>query len=278
MSLRELALDWSLDGTFGAAFLVAVVLAGLVYVQAAARGRRLDRRGRRWPRGRTACFLAGLVVLVVDLYSGIGTEADTRLSVHMLEHMVMWVVVAPLLVAGAPVRLALYSLPRDGRHRLARCLRSRVVAGLTSPVGSVSLFSAALLITHLPAVYGAALTNDFVHAAEHCLYLLAAMLVWAPIIGVDPIPHRPGPRARIACMLACMAPMVLIAAWLGGVSHTIYGHYVQASGPSALHDQRVAALIMVAAGLPAFAIPALRRLGLPERRALPPIQSPRAVA
>jgi cytochrome c oxidase assembly factor CtaG len=110
VSLRAIALDWSLDGTLGAAFLVAVVLVGLVYVQAAARGRRLDRRGRAWPRGRTACFLAGLVVLVIDLYSGIGTGADARLSVHMLEHMVLWVAVAPLLVAAAPVRLALYSL------------------------------------------------------------------------------------------------------------------------------------------------------------------------
>jgi putative membrane protein len=278
VSLRAIALDWSADGTFGAAFLVALVLVGVVYVQAAARGQRLDRRGRRWPRGRTACFLAGLAVLVLDLYSGIGTEADTRLSVHMLEHMVMWVAVAPLLVAGAPVRLALYSLSRDGRRRLARCLRSRVVAGLTSPIGSVSLFSAVLLITHLPAVYGAALTNDFVHAAEHGLYLIAAMLVWAPIIGVDPIPHRPGPRVRIACMLACMAPMVLIAVWFGGAPHPIYGHYLQALGPSALSDQRVAAIVMVAGGLPAFAIPALRRLGVPQRQPLRPIQSPRAAA
>jgi cytochrome c oxidase assembly factor CtaG len=278
VSLRAIALDWSVDGTFGAAFLVAVVLVGLVYLEAAARGRRRDRRGRRWPRGRTACFLAGLAVLGVDLYSGIGIEADTRLSVHMLEHMVLWVVVAPLLVAGAPVRLALYSLPRNGRRRLARCLRSHTVAALTSPVGSVTFFTAVLLITHLPGVYGAALSNDYLHAAEHTLYLVAAALVWAPIIGVDPLPHRPGPRARIACMLACMVPMVLIAAWLGGVSHAIYGRYLQALGPSALHDQRVAAIVMVAGGLPAFAIAALRHLGLPHRQGLRPIQRPGAAA
>jgi cytochrome c oxidase assembly factor CtaG len=200
VSLHALALGWSLDGTLGVAFLVAVVAVGLLYLESAARGRRLDRRGRAWPRARTACFLAGLVVLVVDLYSGIGTEADARLSVHMIEHMVIWVVVAPLLVAGAPVRLALYSLPRKGRRRLARCLRSPIAAALTSPVGSVSLFSAVLLITHLPGVYGAALGNEYLHAAEHCLYLIAAVLVWAPIIGADPLPHRAGPRGRVACI------------------------------------------------------------------------------
>ena len=89
------------------------------------RGERRDRRRRRWPLRRTGCFLAGLALLVVDLYSGIGSEADVRLSAHMVEHMVMWVLVAPLLAAGAPVRLAFFALGRTGRRRLARGLHSR---------------------------------------------------------------------------------------------------------------------------------------------------------
>jgi hypothetical protein len=109
MSLRALALDWSLDGPVGTAFLVLVVAAGALYLTAAAHGRQHDRRRRQWPRRRTAMFLGGLAALVVDRYSGIGTEADVRLSVHMLEHIVMWVVVAPLLAAGAPVRLAFFA-------------------------------------------------------------------------------------------------------------------------------------------------------------------------
>ena len=93
---------------------------------AAAIGSRRDRRERRWPRRRTACFVAGLAVLVVDLYSGIGTEADVRLSVHMVEHMLMWVVVAPLLAAGAPVRLAFFALAAAGAARWrAGCAHGR---------------------------------------------------------------------------------------------------------------------------------------------------------
>ncbi len=79
-------------------------------------------------------------------------------------------------------------------------------------------------------------------------------------------------------MLACMAPMVLIAAWLGGAPHAVFGRYLQSLGSSALDDQRLAAMIMVAGGLPAFAIPVLRRLGLPQRQPLRPIQSRRAAA
>jgi cytochrome c oxidase assembly factor CtaG len=261
MSLRALALDWSLDGSAGIAFLVLCLAAGGVYVSAAAIGSRRDRRHRHWPRRQTACFCAGLGLLAVDLYSGIGAQADVRLSAHMLEHMVMWVVVAPLLAAGAPIRLAFFALGRGGRRRLAGWLHSRPLAWLTSPVGSVTVFSAVLLVTHVPAVYGLALANDTIHEAEHAAYLAAALLMWAPLLGVDPLPHRVGPRGRAACLTACMAPMLLVGAWLGLEPHAVYQHYVGLglARPAALHDQRLAATIMWAGGLAAFAAPALLR-------------------
>lgn len=130
-------------------------------------------------------------MLVVDLFSGIGTEANLRPSVHMVKHMTMWLVVASLLAGGAPRRLAFYSPPRAGPRRLSRWLRSRLVSVVTGPVGSVSLFSAVLLLAYLPAVYGLALNNECVHEIEHGLFLLTSLLVWAPMIGVDPLPHRP---------------------------------------------------------------------------------------
>src|SRR5690242_1182009 len=121
MSLRALALHWLIDGP-ATAFLVLLVAIGTLYLLAIVRGNSRDRRGRRWARARSVCFITGLGVLVADLYSGIGVQADQRLSAHMLEHMVMWVLVVPLLAAGAPVRLAIYALPRRGRLTLARWL------------------------------------------------------------------------------------------------------------------------------------------------------------
>jgi putative membrane protein len=260
MSLRALALDWSLDGQVGTSFLVLVVAVGALYLVAAARGHQRDRRRRRWPWRRTALFLGGLAALVIDLYSGIGTEADVRLSVHMVEHMVMWVVVAPLLAAGAPVRLAFFALPRDGRRRLARWLRSPAVSALTRPTVTVMAFSGVLLLSHVPSVYGLTLRNDYVHEIEHGLYLFTAVLMWASILRVDPLPHRPSARGELACMIGCMLPMAMIALWLGTARDPVYGHYLGTLGGSALADQRLAATIMWFGGLPAFAVPALARM------------------
>ena len=260
MSSHALIADWSVDGPVGALFLVLVVYVGCVYVAAARYGSRHDRRGRRWPWRRTACLLSGLAALVADLYSGIGTLADTRLAVHMVEHMVLWVVVAPLLVAAAPVRLAFFALPREGRRRLARALHSRLLGIATGPIGSVALFSTVLLVCHIPAVYGLALTNDYVHEAEHGLFLLASVIMWAPMLGCDPLPRRAGPLGRVVSMVVCMIPMALIAIWLQTAPDAVYAHYVGSLGRSALADQHLAATIMWCAGLPALAVPALRHL------------------
>ena len=137
MSLHAFATEWGTDGPIGLAFTLLAVASGVVYLLAAD-GRRRDRRHRRWPLRRSACFIGGLAVLIVDLDSGIGSLADDHLAAHMIEHMVMWLIVAPLLAAGGPVRLALFACGRDGRRRLARWLHSRPVTVLTSPAGSVA--------------------------------------------------------------------------------------------------------------------------------------------
>ena len=70
------------------------------------------------------------------------------------------------------------------------------------------------------------LSNDYVHEAEHALYLSTALLVWVPLLGVDPFPHRAGPRGQFVCMVACMVPMLVIALWLGTEGHAVYGRYL----------------------------------------------------
>src|SRR6266511_5161156 len=77
---------------------------GLVYANAT---RRLKRLGAAYPRSRERCFLAGLVVIFLALDDPIDAGASALLSLHMLQHMALTMVAAPLIVLGGPVTLAL---------------------------------------------------------------------------------------------------------------------------------------------------------------------------
>jgi cytochrome c oxidase assembly factor CtaG len=262
MSIPAFFTEWELDGTVGLIFTLLTVAVGVAYVTAAEIGRRRDRRARRWPLARTGSFIAGLAVLLFAIDSGVGAQADSRLSAHMVEHMLIWLAAAPLIVGGAPLRLAFFALASRGRRRLAGVLRSRPVAALTGPVWSTAIFATVIVVTHLPVVYDLTLRNDLVHVCEHALYLVAACLVWAPLIGADPLPHRPGPMVRATCVMACMVPMGLVSIWLLLAHAPVYAPYGRALGTTAaLHDQRLAGVIMLVAGLPAFAAALAARLG-----------------
>src|SRR6201992_1445372 len=143
--------EWELDGTLGLVFSLLAVAIGVAYLAAAEVGRRRDRRHRRWPAGRTCCFLAGLLVLLVATDSGIGAGADEHLTAHMVEHMLIWLVVAPLLCAGAPVRLALFATGSAGRRRIAPALHPEIGTAARGPVFSTFAFAIVVVATMIPA-------------------------------------------------------------------------------------------------------------------------------
>jgi putative membrane protein len=218
---------------------------------------------------RMAFLGAGLAALVAAVLPPFDAAADRQLSVHMVEHLLIVFVAAPLIVAGAPVRLALRTLPHGGRDALVRLLHSRPARLLGHPVMAWSVFAAVILGTHLPAVYDLALRAPAVHAAEHTLYLWAALLFWAPVIGADPVPHRLSAGAGLVYMITAMVPMTVVGVWLLTADRVVYPHYTTFAG--ALSDQRSGAVVMWLGGgvamVAATSIVAWAALVREERRA-----------
>jgi cytochrome c oxidase assembly factor CtaG len=203
----------------------------------------LTRAGDRLD-GRALAWAAGVLALAVALSPPLDAWADARLSAHMVQHLLIAMVAAPLLAAGAPIRLALRALRRPGRRRLATALHSPTARWLARPAVGWAVFTATMLGTHLTGLYGLALRHPAVHACEHLAYLAAGVAYWAPLVGADPLPARPGSTGRVAWLLASMPPMGLLGAWL------LTGplRYAEYAGPGALADQRVAASVMWAGG------------------------------
>ena len=228
-SAAELLAQWS-----PGAPLATLVAAGAAYAIGV-------RRARRWPARRSAAFSAGLAVLAVALLSGVDAWADRLQSVHMLQHMLLVLVAPPLLAAGAPVSLALRALRPAARRRLAAALRHGVARALAHPATGLVALAGSLLAVHLTGLYDAGARDGLLHAGEHAALLTAGLLFWAPLVAADPLPHPPGPAARLAWLLAAMPPMGLVGAHLltGGVAYPCY--------PS-LADQRTAAGLMWGGG------------------------------
>ena len=201
------------------------------------------RRVRAWPRARSAAFAGGLAVLLAALQSGIHAWGERLQSVHMVEHMLVCLIAAPLIAAGAPLTLALRALHGGARRTLAGALRR--ASALTHPVTGCLALSAALLALHLTPLYELSARDAVVHDATHLALLAAALLFWAPLLGA--LPGRdPGSATRVASVLALMAPMGALGAVLLTAAPR-FPHYERSAalaGVSPAADERAAGVIM----------------------------------
>ncbi|HEX4743676.1 MAG TPA: cytochrome c oxidase assembly protein [Candidatus Limnocylindria bacterium] len=227
-------------GTIALALLVA-----LVYARGA-------RASRRWPGWRTIAFFAGLLVVLASLATDLERYAYELFSAHMLQHMLLTIVAAPLLLLGAPITPLLRGLPRGARRGLAPIARWRplraVLHALRAPLVAGILYVGGLYYWHIPRVYDAAVEDPLLHSVEHGWYLATALLFWAVVI--DPAPFRSPMHyaARIVYLLLAGAAQNTI---LGGVlafsSRVFYPHYATSSleyGLDPLTDQRIGGAIM----------------------------------
>ena len=232
-----------------------VALAGVVYATADQRVRR--ERGRSAPRAHRVAFYAGLAIVVFALTGPIDASVETSFSVHMVQHLLLTMVAAPLLLLGAPLTLALAASPRGSRRAFAGVLHSAPARFLSNPLVAWSAFFAVLWAAHLTGFYEAALRSSGMHALEHVAFLATALLFWAPIVHADPTPSVLSYPAKILYLFVAMPAMALLGLAIVSARHVLYPTYAQAEGVArALADQRTAGAIMWA-GTMLMIVPAL---------------------
>ncbi|MGH2774764.1 MAG: cytochrome c oxidase assembly protein [Actinomycetota bacterium] len=204
-----------------------------------------------YPSVRRLHWLLGLAVVVLALASPVAVYEGSLFWVHMLQHLLLTMVAAPLLVLGAPVTLALRAASAPGRRRMLRVLHSGPVRFITHPVVTWSVFALVMWLTHFSSLYDLALENELVHVAEHVLYLTAAGLFWWPVIGLDPGANRIGWAGRIAYLFLAMPQQSFLGVAIHQANEPLYEHYVTLArtwGPTPLGDQQQAGMIMWVGG------------------------------
>jgi len=165
---------------------------------------RLRQRGDRWPPGRTVAFIGGgLGSIAAVSISGIEAYDTALLSVHMVQHMVLSMVGPIFLALGAPVTLALRTLPIGNRKALTRVLHSRFVRVLTFPLVAFGLFIANPFVLYFTGAYRATLEHPWLHELVHVHFIVTGCLFFWPLLGLDPLPNRwPYPARALLMVLS----------------------------------------------------------------------------
>lgn len=225
----DLVLGWQLDP----ASLLLIALTGALYATGV---RRLAARGRRWSPARTAALAGALAVAVVATQSGIARHEGDRLSVHMIQHVLLGMVVPLLVVLAAPLTLALQSASPATRRSLRSLLRSRPAHVLTHPVVAWGLFGGGLVALYLTPLLDLSVRNDAVHLLVHAHVVGAGALFLAVLVGVDPLPGRPPFGARLLALLVAVPFHAVV-----GLALLSSGAPVAPDAYPLLSDQRTAA-------------------------------------
>ena len=161
------------------------------------------------------------------------------ISAHMVQHLVLSLVVAPLLIGGTPGWMLRPLLAVRGLGALAR----RVTRG----PACFAIFNVVLAAWHVPALYNLALAHHAIHIVQHLTLLAASVLMWWPIL--SPLPELPRlayPGQMLYCFLMVI-PMSVVAIYIAMADHLLYPAYASAPrlwGISPSLDQQIGGLIM----------------------------------
>lgn len=219
-----------------------------------------SRSHRTSPR-RRGCALLGIIVLAVAIASPLDALAGALASAHMVQHVLLILVAAPLLVVGAPMAPTLAAAPRQLRVAMARWLRRSLVRNMSVLVGlplvAWLLHAAALWLWHSAVLYDAALRYPALHALEHMTFLATGLLFWNIVLAAQRRRRVSGPAAVLVVFTMGLQSVFLSALLTFAPTpwYRAYSVSAPAWGLDPLTDQQLAGLIMwIPAGLVYFGV------------------------
>lgn len=259
--LQAFLLSWS----FEPAVIVGLALAAGLYARGWQRLRRRGRGGRILKPWRAWCYAAGLVTVAIALLSPIGTFDSLFFFMHMIQHVLLIMIAAPLIWLGAPLVPTIWAFDRENRHRIGRLFHDdhpvhRLFHFLTNPGVALTLFVVVLFGWHYPALYDAAQGRTVVHDLEHAMFFGTALLFWWPVIHPSGGRRRLGYGAGILYLFPAKLAGFVLGAGLSLTQKAYYSTYTELPriwGISALGDQQLGGLIMWVFGGLLFIIPLL---------------------
>ncbi len=193
------------DGTFLGLLILAVALYSVGIIK-------LGRRGDKWPVGRTVSFMLGIATADFATSGGLGIYSHFAFSYHMIAHMVLGMIAPIAFVLGAPITLALRTLPigrtpeeRGIRATMLAFLNSRYAKTITNPVVALGIFDGSLFLLYMTPLFGNLMQSHNGHLLMNVHFLASGFLFFHVIVGIDPNPQKVPHIVRIIILFAAMS-------------------------------------------------------------------------
>ena len=199
-------------------------------------------------------FTGGLSILVFALSPPFEALAHRSLSAHMVQHLLLTVIVAPMFWIGLPVAPLFVGLPRTIRPWVLALGRRRAVQWMLHPIIGWVAFALSFWVWHVPALYDLTLDADVWHHVEHACFLGSALLFWYPVILAWPARANWPRWAMIPYLALAMFQGMPLAAILTFSDRVLYRGY------ASLDDQALAGAIMWLPGSFPLLLPMLRMI------------------
>lgn len=228
--------------------LVSLGLPLLAYVVGAARLAGRSGAGRRTLRNQALLFAAGWLTLALAAASPLHQGGSRSFTLHMIEHELLMLVAAPLLVLARPLGAMLWAFPAPARTALASAARRptpRMVWGaLTAPVPATLLQAAALWLWHAPALFDLALGHEAWHVAQHLSFVISALFFWQAMLAQ----RRRSAGLAAMCLFATSLAGGALGALMAFSQSPWYARYALLGmapfGLTPTEDQQMAGLLM----------------------------------
>jgi putative membrane protein len=191
-------------------------------------------------RRQRVCYYAGLAAMFLSLNGWLHDLSDSYLfSAHMVQHLMLALVVAPLMIMGTTGAMLRPALRLRGVAPAARWL--------TSPVRCFAIFNVVVAGWHLPPLYNYALAHHPVHIVQHLMFLVASVLMWWPVL--SPLPELPrlSYPGQMLYLFLMSIPMAIVSVYIAYSDSLLYPMYAAAPrvwGISPMDDQLIGGLIM----------------------------------
>ena len=154
--------------------LFLLIVAGALYALG-------TRRAASWPRGRSVCFYLGLVITFLATQSVIGVYDMEYFSDHMVQHLLLIMVAAPLFALSAPLDLAY----QTGSNWVRRVLDGKAMEIITHPLFGFVAYFAFIPITHLTGLFQQMMEHEWVHHLEQIGFLVVGYLFFRVAFGLE---------------------------------------------------------------------------------------------